>query len=110
MGMIGLGPSRARLIVGETTIVVHFGWGFRTAFDRAAVRAVEPYDGRVYGWGAHGWRGRWLVNGSSDGLLRVTIDPPARAWVIGWPIRLRELTVSLDERDTVAARLSPPQP
>ena len=110
MTAIGLGPSRTQLVVGESTVVVRYGWGFWATVDRVAVVTVERYDGRVYGWGAHGWRGRWLVNGSSQGLLRLTIDPPGRARVVGWPVKLRELTVSLEDRDAVAALMAPEEP
>jgi hypothetical protein len=104
---LGMGPSRSRFIVGENTVVVRFGWGFRATIDRSAIVAIEPYDGRVWGWGAHGWSGRWLVNGSSKGILRLTIDPRARGYVTGVPVSLRELMVSLEDRDAVAALLAP---
>jgi hypothetical protein len=38
---------------------------------------------RVTRWGVHGWRGRWAVNGSSKGMVELTIDPPVRARVTG---------------------------
>ena len=53
----------------------------------------------------HGWRQRWLVNGSSHGIVVLAIDPPARARVLGVPIRVRELAVSLDEPVGFAAAL-----
>ncbi len=55
--------------------------------------------------GAHGWRGRWLVNGAGDGLVVIDISPPARARVTGVPVRLRELTVSVEDPDALAAEL-----
>ena len=107
MTVLGLGPSRSRFIVGEATVAVHFGWGFWATIDRSAIVGVEPYDGRVYGWGAHGWAGRWLVNGSSKGILRLTIEPRGRGRVMGVPVTLRELRVSLEDPDAVAALLAP---
>ncbi len=57
---------------------------------RSSIRAVA-LDGyqRVWGWGAHGWRGEWLINGSSSGVVRVELDPPGRARLMGLPVQLR---------------------
>ena len=48
----------------------------------------------VGGTGVHGWAGKWLVNGSTKGLVIMDIDPPARGYVLGFPVRLRQLAVS----------------
>jgi hypothetical protein len=71
------------------------GWGFRATIPRSAVHKILPDDGPVTAWGAHGWRGRWLVNGSSSGLVRLEIEPVAQARVLGVPIRLNTLWLSL---------------
>jgi len=47
----------------------------------------------------HGWNGRWLVNGRRDQLVQITIDPAVKAKAVLYPIKLRELTVSVDNRD-----------
>jgi hypothetical protein len=50
-------------------------------------------------------RGRWLVNGSAEGLAAVVIDPPCHvapsiATLFGLgPSRVVELTLSLDDPD-----------
>jgi hypothetical protein len=36
-----------------------------------------------------------MVNGSSAGLVRLQIEPEVRAWVIGIPVRLQTLRLSL---------------
>ena len=46
---------------------------------RDHIASFSPGRGMVLGWGVHGWRGRWLVNGSSKGLVRLEIDPAVRA-------------------------------
>ena len=56
----------------------------------------------------HGWRGHGLVNGAAGPLVAVAIDPPAPARVLGFPIRLRELIVSVEDPDAVIAELRPP--
>jgi hypothetical protein len=53
--------------------------------------------------GAHGWRGRWLDNGSSKDIVELTVDPPA-AYVMGVSINRRTLYVSLtDPQPLIAA-------
>jgi hypothetical protein len=95
---IGLGPRYSRVDVDQDTIHVHMGWGFWARFPRSAVVSAVPYDGPVYGWGAHGWGGRWLVNGSSRGIVAMQLAPAQRARVLGFPVKLRELRVSVDDR------------
>jgi hypothetical protein len=94
---MGLGPRRTQVSIEGGALRVRMGWGFRASIPLSSVRAAEPDVGRVTGWGAHGRNGTWLVNGSSDGLVRMEIDPPARGWVSGIPVRLRVLRLSLEE-------------
>jgi hypothetical protein len=93
----GLVPRWNRVTVDGDRILVRMSYAFSSTFDRSAIRSVTPWTGRVWSWGVHGWRQRWLVNGSSQGILVLGIDPPARARVLGWPIHVRELAVSLDD-------------
>jgi hypothetical protein len=53
----------------------------------------------------HGFRGRWLVNGSGRGILSIQLTPAQRAYVMGVPIRLRELLVSVTDLPGVDAAL-----
>ena len=96
---MGLGPRYSGVDIDQNTVHVHLGWGFWSRFPRSAVVSAAPYDGRVYGWGAHGWGGRWLVNGSSKGIVTMRLVPTQRGWVLGIPVKLRELRVSVDDRD-----------
>lgn len=105
LGLLGHGRRLSRVRVDATTVDVRMGLAFRASVPRASVVQAAPYDGRVWGWGVHGWRGRWLVNGSSQGLVTLTIDPPTPARVLGIPVRLRQLIVSLVDRDAFLARL-----
>lgn len=106
LGLLGHGRRLSRVVVDTDAIDVRMGLAFRASVPRTSVVQVAPYDGRVWGWGVHGWRGRWLVNGSSHGLVTLTIDPPAPARVLGIPIRLRQLIVSLDDRDAFLAQVA----
>jgi hypothetical protein len=109
LGLLGMGRRFSAVIVDADVVTVRMGWAFRTEIPRASVAAVEPDDGMVLGWGVHGWRGRWLVNGSSRGLVRFAIAPPVRARVCGFPVRLTTLRVSLQDRDAALAALSSPR-
>jgi hypothetical protein len=105
MGLLAMGRRFSSIEVAGGEVVVRMGWAFRSRIPRSAVRSVAPDEGRVFGWGVHGWRGSWLVNGSSHGLVRIELDPKVRAWVCGVPVRLRVLRVSLVEPDALLAAL-----
>lgn len=107
MGVLGLGPRFSGVDVDTSTVRVRLGWGFRTRIPRGSIAAVTLPAGRVLSRGAHGFLGRWLVNGAGTGLVTMTIEPRTRAWVLGVPIRLRELTVSVDDPAGLAALLQP---
>jgi hypothetical protein len=102
----GLGPRFSAVEVNSQSVRVHMGWAFAANIPRSAVASIEPDDGRVGGWGVHGWGGRWLVNGSSSGLIRLQLDPPARALVVGVPVRLRTLRVSVEDPEGLLRVLS----
>lgn len=107
MGLLALGPRFSGIDIDSETVRVRLGWGFRTRIPRASITAVTLPKGRVISRGAHGFLGRWLVNGAGSGLVTLAIEPRARAWVMGVPIRLRELTVSVDDPAGLAALLQP---
>jgi hypothetical protein len=54
----------------------------------------------------HGFSGRWLVNGSGEGILTIDLDPAQRAYVMGFPVRLRQLMVSVADPAALASALS----
>ncbi|MEO8694612.1 MAG: hypothetical protein ABI658_13900 [Acidimicrobiales bacterium] len=103
------GPRHCRVEIGPETLQVTMGaggWAFAATVPRTSIADVGQVSGPVWGWGAHGWRGRWLVNGSSRGLVRLTIKPRGRAHCLGVPVRLQELTLSLDDPAGFVAALS----
>jgi hypothetical protein len=93
--VIGLGPRQSGAWVSQESVRVVMGWGFRSTIARSSVRKIEPDNEAVTAWGVHGWRGRWLVNGSSSGVVRLEIDPAAQAWVVGIPVQLKTLWLSV---------------
>ncbi|MCC6705858.1 MAG: hypothetical protein IT334_13350 [Thermomicrobiales bacterium] len=57
------------------------------------------------GWGVHGWRGKWVVNGSDDGIVKLTISPQIHARTLIFAITLRELYLSLEDPEGFLAAL-----
>ncbi len=102
----GLTPRRSYLDLGPDTIRVRMGWGFRADIPRTSIRAARRVGDSV-SIGVHGWRGRWLVNGASGPLVALQLEPQVRARAVGFPIRLRELIVSVDDPDGVVRALRP---
>src|SRR5262245_22938450 len=95
LSLLGLGPTFSSVDFDERELRVRMGWAFRTTVPRSSITAAVRDRDMWWGIGVHGWAGRWLVNGSVAGIVTIRIEPPGRAWVLGWPVRLRELSVSL---------------
>ena len=116
MTPLGLGARRSRICVeggtADTGDIVHvqLGWAFRARFPRSAVAAIDRPTRAPISRGAHGWRGRWLVNGAGRPLVDITLEPRQRAWVMGFPVRLVHLIVSVDDPDGLIAALLPTPP
>ena len=108
LGMFGTGRRFSRVVVSDVDVDVQLGWAFRAVIPRSSIRSARRWHGRVWGWGAHGWRGRWLVNGSSKGIVVLDIDPAGRGRVSGFPVALRELALSLEDPEGFCAALGLP--
>ena len=105
------GPGVSGVEVDSGQIGVRMG-SFKLDIPRSSVRSARrsqvPVGGTV---GVHGSRGRWLVNGSADGLVEITIEPPCHLspgidnlFGMGGS-RVDSLTVSLDDPDGFIAAL-----
>ena len=92
----------------DRTVHVRLGWAFSARIPRSLVVAARPAPPVRLNVGAHGWRGRWLVNGAKDGIVAIDLSEPVRAFTAGFPLRLRHLTVSLDDPDAFLAALDVP--
>lgn len=94
----GMPQSRCWVELSDTTLTVQMSWSFRAEIPTPLVASAKLNQGRApLSIGVHGWRGRWLVNGSREGLVVITIDPPAKACAVGIPVALRELTVAVED-------------
>jgi len=106
MRFIGITASGSYVTIDDEIVHVRMGWAFVASIQRSSVRSAVADHGPVGGWGVHGWNGRWLVNGSSSGLVRIEIDPDGQGrLLVGWPVRLRVLRVSVDDPDGLVAAL-----
>jgi hypothetical protein len=112
MALVGMVPSRCSVdLIDEPAgarIHVRMGMWFDLEAPLDTVQSAEPDTDRVLGWGVHGWRDQWLVNGSSQGLVRIIFAPTQRAWMGAVPLRVRVLRVSLDDPDGLVAALARP--
>jgi hypothetical protein len=97
LGALGTGPRRSTVEVRDDVVAVTMGWAFRAAIPTASITGVRRPQRCGISRGVHGWRGRYLVNGSAHGLVSFSVAPAQRARVVGFPVRLRELTVSVDD-------------
>lgn len=83
------------------------GWAFDARIPRhqitSAARGKKP---RFAGWGVHGRRGVWTVNGTDRGMVKLTIDPPVYVRSLIFAISLRVLFVSLDDADGFITELN----
>ena len=105
-----IAPSHSSVELDDDSIKVRMGWAFSARIPRRLVARADP--GRrpriPLTAGAHGWGGRWLVNGAPDGIVDIELAEPVRAFVAGFPIRLKVLAVSLEDPDGFLAALGAP--
>src|SRR5579863_4553620 len=105
--MLLIPPANSTIEITDAKVSARMGWAFHATFARSAVRRTSLLGKRVpLTRGVHGWAGRWLVNGAGDGILVIHLDPPQRACVMGFPVKLRELLVSVDEPSALATALT----
>lgn len=98
-------PGDSYVEVDRAEVRVRMGWAFRCRFPRTAVAGTSVLVTRPLSRGVHGFAGRWLVNGSGDGILTIDLSPSQRGYVMGFPVRLRQLLVSVDAPEALAIAL-----
>ncbi len=92
-----LRPADSFVDLEGDEVRVRMAWAFRARFRRAAVASVSEHRRLTLSRGVHGFAGRWLVNGSGTGIVRLRLEPAQRAHVLGVPVRLRDLLVSVEQ-------------
>jgi hypothetical protein len=99
-------PSESFVEVDDREVRVQMAWSFRAHFPRTAVASAGPHAGRTLSRGVHGFAGKWLVNGSGEGIVSLALQPPQRALVLGFPVRLLTLLVSVEDPVGLAAAVA----
>jgi hypothetical protein len=104
-----LPPKNAYIEVRDDEVECRMGWAFLARFPRAAVARVTRDPRQPLSRGVHGYAGRWLVNGSGGPLVAIELEPPQRARVLGVPVTLRQLLVSVAHPSRLEASLASPK-
>jgi hypothetical protein len=103
--VMALGPRFSHVDVGASEVKVAMGWGFRAKIPRTSITQAAESKAMGLGIGVHGFNGRWLVNGSMSGIVSIDIEPRARGFVMGIPVKLRQLHVSVEDPAGLIAAL-----
>ncbi len=98
-------PSGSYVEVDGEEVRVRMAWAFRCRFPRTAVASAAETYRNPLSRGVHGFAGRWLVNGSGVGIVTMDLVPPQRGYVMGFPVRLRQLMVSMEDPAALVAVL-----
>jgi hypothetical protein len=101
-----LPPSSSYIEIGDGEVRVKMGWAFRSRFPKTSVVSAARAHIKPLSRGVHGFAGRWLVNGSGQAILTIDLAPAQRGYVMGFPVRLRQLMVSVREPELLAAALT----
>jgi hypothetical protein len=101
--LLGGGPGHGGVEVNSTVLRVVVP-GFHLDIPRPSVRSATRSARRIRGTiGVHGGRGRWLVNGSYNGLVELTIEPPCylprQPSTLFRKTKVSSLTISLVDPD-----------
>jgi hypothetical protein len=98
----GGGPGRGGVELNVTVLRVLIP-GFHLDIPRASVRSATRSALRTRSIGVHGSHGRWLVNGSYNGLVELTIEPPCdtprQPSTLFRKMKISSLTISLIDPD-----------
>lgn len=106
LSVVGAGPAFSRVEIDGDHLRVRMGWTFRADIPLTSVTGAKAFSGLAGGIGVHGWRGTWLVNGGIRGIVEIAVDPPARGKVLGLPVHVRVLQVSVESPEELIAALT----
>jgi len=101
-----LAPADSFVEVEGDEVRVRMAWAFRARFRKSAVSSATSHQRKPLSRGVHGFAGRWLVNGSRESIVDVTLEPRQRGYVMGFPVRLRNLLVSVEDPEGLIAALT----
>jgi len=107
--LMGGGPAGGRIELDADELRLRMA-DFKVDVPRASVRRAARSSHRTRGTiGVHARRGRWLANGSADGLVAIEIDPPGHTErslsTLFRRMKVTELMVSLVDPDGFIAAI-----
>jgi hypothetical protein len=103
--VLGAGRRSSYVELRGDDLVVRMGWGFRATIPRSSIRSTGRRGYVWWAYGVHGGRRRWIVNGSGHDIVTIAIEPDGRGYVLGVPVKLRELWVSLEDPERFRATI-----
>jgi hypothetical protein len=112
--LLGKGPPGHGGVEVDSDVLRVRTWGFHLDIPRDAVRSVARSEHQTRGTiGVHSRRGRWLVNGSHDGLVELVIEPPCypprQPTTLFLKTKVSSLIVSLVDPDGFIAAVTGPE-
>jgi hypothetical protein len=100
-----LGPKRASIWMSATHLHVKLGWAFEVDIPLTSVTEIRRGQRVIDGWGARGRQGIWVVNGSSNDIVEVAIDPPIHARAARRRVEVQLLRISVSGPDSLIEAL-----
>ncbi len=103
-----MGPAQSFVRLGPEELHVRMGVHFEARIPRAQIVGAVRDESFTLSIGVHGFWGKYLVNGSTRGIVRLSITPDARASFLGVGVALSQLSISLEEPDAFLRALALP--
>ena len=105
-----LGPRHAAVRLTPDALHVRMGWAFRAAIPRTSIQWARRAPDEPWAVGVHSnFRGRWLVNGSSLGIVELGLEPAARARTAVFPGTVKVLGLGLRDPEGLLKTLGVPE-
>ena len=105
-----LGPRHAAVRLTPDALHVRMGWAFRATIPRTSIQWARRAPDEPWAVGVHSnFRGRWLVNGSSLGIVELGLEPAARARTAVFPVTVNVLGLGLRDPEGLLKTLGVPE-
>ena len=101
-----LAPTRSYVEIVNGLVHVRMAWAFRASFPQSSLTGVVRSESHPLSRGVHGMAGRWLVNGSGSDIVAMDLNPIGRGYVMGFPVKLRQLLVSVEDPEGLIRALT----
>ena len=86
------------------------GRAFRATIPRTSIQWARRAPDEPWAVGVHSnFRGRWLVNGSSLGIVELGLEPAARARTAVFPVTVKVLGLGLRDPEGLLKTLGVPE-